>query len=471
MFIMKNNFKKNISILFIISLFFIMSFNFANSLISEPYNFYDGFDGTEVNRTAWVGGNYKVADSYLYTTASGGGGDITNNLSIYDLNDYTVTVHQRKKLGATGSPEYTFYLGNVEIQGYGSSLYLRLNGTAIYGSSYGYSNNVFVVEKNGTNVSFYDNGILLKNFVLSENLTFLTFSGDWDTASDYMSVSGVSYLSCIENWVSSYGSCSESDERLKTYNDLNSCNTSEYLPIDNGTYVSCNYCSEDLVLNSSECVFNGTAFYSYQEYYDNNYYSCCAITNLESDCGILYSPYNESGEGFCDGYRTDFQIEYDDDALYDLNPNDKVYWKIFINDSNSSSDYNCITYVKNFKNGTIGSSIQINPPKTEKQDRVFSLNSDYDDRDYFHTSNNLGVVYFTRKNLVFDGRKYLFGVECVNDDNRLLSERLVYPNYESLNSPITLFNWAKNNTMSLLLGFFILVFLGIFIPILYKKMG
>ena len=60
--------------------------------------------------------------------------------------------------------------------------------------------------------------------------------------------------------------------------------------------VSCNYCSEDIQENRSECsIYNNQTL----SYYDNNYDICCNVTNLISDCSILFTPYNETTVESC----------------------------------------------------------------------------------------------------------------------------------------------------------------------------
>jgi len=90
---------------------------------------------------------------------------------------------------------------------------------------------------------------------------------------------------CQESWQANYGSCLTNDTQLKWYADANSCGTANELPADNGTYVSCNYCSENITgpyYTSCAPTDNQTRYYT-----DQNYNSCCAITGLTSDCSIV----------------------------------------------------------------------------------------------------------------------------------------------------------------------------------------
>jgi Tol biopolymer transport system component/subtilisin family serine protease len=95
---------------------------------------------------------------------------------------------------------------------------------------------------------------------------------------------------CAENWIVQYGSCQTNDQQLKYYVDNNSCGTTIDLPVDNGTYISCNYCSEDIQGPfTTSCNANDQQI---QYYVDNNYAACCAVTGLPSDCDIDNGTYD-----------------------------------------------------------------------------------------------------------------------------------------------------------------------------------
>jgi len=266
-------------------------------------------------------------------------------------------------------------------------------------------------------------------------------------------------IPCAENWTASYGVCSTGDTQLKTYTDNNICNTTNDLPYDNGTFVACNYCLEDLVENLDTCAWNGSDFYTMTSYTDNNYFSCCAMTGILDDCSIDYVfPYNESQYNLCNYYADDFEIEYDEQALYGLLTSEKVYWKFYINATNTTEDYDCISYVKHMNEGEVGEIIQVNPTYIKKTEGFISIKDSYDDREYFRTVNGLGNVYFTKENLIMDERQYLFGIQCTGNGERLVSERVVTAEYEALNDPVNLAFWGKNNASGLFLGLMIIVF-------------
>ena len=60
--------------------------------------------------------------------------------------------------------------------------------------------------------------------------------------------------------------------------------------------------------------------------------------------------------------------------------------------------------------------------------------------------------YFTKDNLIFDGREYVFGVRCTNNGDYYDYEQLITPEYENVNDPITRFFWFENNLMPIVLG-------------------
>lgn len=262
---------------------------------------------------------------------------------------------------------------------------------------------------------------------------------------------------CTEDWVADSISCLINDTYLKTYTDQNSCGTYIDLPVDNGTYISCNYCTEDLEKNYlTECTHNGSYYVIDYEWEDQNYFSCCVFSGLVSDCSVDYSPYNETSYSeFCTFLEDDFSVDYDENVYFALLGN-KVYWKFNINDTNNS--YKCQSYVKT----TSGNLIQTNPIYTKKSDTLISLRStEYEDREYFETYNGLGQAYFTEEYLVKDGRAYVFGVECSGNGQTLTSERLVHTFHEQIKDPITRFVWLKENIFGIVTLIVILVILGL----------
>lgn len=272
-----------------------------------------------------------------------------------------------------------------------------------------------------------------------------------------------SCILCTPNWIAQYNSCLTNDTRLKYYNDINNCSNTFGLPGDNGTYVSCNYCDADLYKDyTSECYHNGSYYVINYTWADNNYWSCCVITSLPIDCPTQYSPYNVSAQEYCTFTENDFEIDYDSEVYFGLT-DDKVYWKFNLNDTNNS--YKCISYVKT----TSGNLLQVNPQYTAKSNTLIQFsNAEYESREAFVTQNGIGNVYFTKENLVIDGRLYVFGVECSGNSQTIKSERLVSVLYESVNAPVTRWFWIKENLVSIILFMFIVIIITLIIAGLWR---
>jgi len=269
---------------------------------------------------------------------------------------------------------------------------------------------------------------------------------------------------CVEDWVLDTPTCLINDSYIKSYTDNNSCGTVGDLPVDNGTQSLCNYCSEDIVLSSeTECYFNGTAGVKNITYIDNNYFSCCAITGIGSDCSIDFSPYNDTIEESCSLYEDDFELSLDAQVSFGFGigglQSDKVYGKIWINNTNTT--YTCISYIEV---PTTGELVQTNPPYTKRTTSLVQIvPKEIEDREFFITRDGLANVYWTSDNLVIDGRNYIFGVECAGNGMNLKSEVLTQVGYDPVNEPITRWFWLKENMTGLVLGLLLTIILIFFI--------
>jgi len=261
---------------------------------------------------------------------------------------------------------------------------------------------------------------------------------------------------CEPIWSVQYDSCLTNDTQIKYYTDTQNCNNSFGLPGDNGTFVSCDYCIEDLDKHyTSECVNNGSYYVIDYIWVDNNYYSCCIFTSILEDCSVDFDPYISTYTEYCTFLEDDFEVDYDENVYFALLGN-KVFWKFDINDTNNS--YKCQSYIKT----TSGNLIQTNPIYTQKTDTLITLRStEYEDREYFQTHNGLGQVYFTEDQVVKDGRAYIFGVECSGNSQTLRSERLVHTFHEPVKDPVTRFFWLKDNIFAIVTLVVILVILGL----------
>ena len=272
---------------------------------------------------------------------------------------------------------------------------------------------------------------------------------------------------CNESWVEVESSCQPDNSRFIEYvsNAIN-CTTTYNLPNDNNTYESCNYCSSDLELvEDSLCIYNGSAYVSNQSYVDHNYYGCCAITGISSDCPTEYYPYNETIESFCVSGSEDFELDLDENVFFAPFVEDKVYAKIWLDDI--TQNYSCISYIKTLDgyNQDKKDVVQVNPDYYKNEKTYFSpVTNEYEDREYFETNKGITTIYYKKDNLILDGRPYLFGVECSGSNNKtkLTAEKVGYVNWKYFNEPLTRFEWATNETLGMVIGIcimFVIMFL------------
>jgi len=274
---------------------------------------------------------------------------------------------------------------------------------------------------------------------------------------------------CIENWIQDSNPCLTNDSYLISYTDANACGTNVSLPAVNGTYASCNYCSEDIVcIATTGCYLdvNGSAIQNFT-CIDNDYYSCCAVTSIYSDCSILYTPYNGTVQEPCDYVNSDFSLEVDTLTQYGLNifefKENKVHGNIWLNDTNTT--YSCISYVKTIQ----GDLVQTNPSYQAISSGLITFTQkEYDDREFFVTQNGLSNIYWTDHNIIVDGRDYLFGVECAGNGQVLRSEALVTVGYKQVNEPFTRAIWLRQNVIPLTVGMILLIIVIFTLYFIYR---
>lgn len=244
-------------------------------------------------------------------------------------------------------------------------------------------------------------------------------------------------LGCVENWVASNSSCGYNDTFQKTYLDSNGCGTTHLLPLDNGTSYGCNFCSPIITnISNNVCFYNNDTFVKNFTYTDLNYYSCCAITNLYTDCPTLYSPFNQTVQSGCINQQVDFVVNHPATCEFDLKANDKCYFQF---DLNRTGNWKCLGLVRTPSNDLI----QTTPDYTAKANTLITFgSSDFEDRQYFEAQNGIGTAYFTQENLIIDGRAYMFTIQCSDGNTTLTSDHLLKVEYSNLNSPVTRSVWA-----------------------------
>jgi len=230
---------------------------------------------------------------------------------------------------------------------------------------------------------------------------------------------------CVENWVADSYTCNISDQYILTYTDLSSCNTTDNLPPDNGTVQSCDYCSQDLVKQLGECQINGTQTVNY---YDNNFYSCCAVTSFQSDCSILTYPYNSTTYQNCSYFNNTLgEITCQNEPNFNIREKEYCIARIpiaFLNES-----FRCISYVQLEDTDEI---LQTNPEYRERSASLLDLKQDPDTREWFTPANSLVSFYYTGKNLKPE-QDYILTISCSSQQRELSSSmrfQMAYEDYE-----------------------------------------
>lgn len=326
-----------------------------------------------------------------------------------------------------------------------------------------------VTDDNNDNVSLflYSGGVLnttivtdLENTDTSYNWATTTPSGYYDLVllvcelgtTDLYCVNDSHYIylndSCVPVWSEQYDSCLINNSRFKTYIDNSSCDTSEGLPLDNGTYEYCDYCEPDLsdvFLEPEVCPANGT---QYRYYIDYNYASCCSVTGFVSDCPTDYSPYINTTIN-CSVLESDITLLLDSEPYLD----EKIHVLADLNMSNATK---CWTYVKS-ENGLL----QSNPRKVEYSDSlIFSKKTE--SREYFEPVMGQINGYYTDENLVAY-KQFILGMSCALDNGTVISgERYVTPRYKDLKTVNARGVWAVGEMeMLLIVGILAIFIIGL----------
>lgn len=118
------------------------------------------------------------------------------------------------------------------------------------------------------------------------------------------------YVLCYEDWQPFFTACNISDNQTLYYLDANECGFYDYLPLDNGTIYTCNYCTVDYGFDEV-CV--DYELIQYPVY--NNFETCCNVTGIEADCWLPDNQTLQSCTGLhstneITGLVVDFGAEY-----------------------------------------------------------------------------------------------------------------------------------------------------------------
>lgn len=285
----------------------------------------------------------------------------------------------------------------------------------------------------------------------------------WDSSANLPRIRGT----CVEDWQPVFESCNIDDTGFKTYYDASSCGTTYDVPEDNGTMAACNYCSEAIVAKQDPCGYydDPEGFFVRDYYVDNNYRSCCAVTGLATDCSIHNSPFSESTYTDCSPHSDFLQTMTCDTENFTEHGvgDDKSYWLCTLPES---VDAKCVAFVKDHISGVV----QVNPQYEQRQGSRYFVPEKVEDRKSFTASNGLVSVYFTKENLLFDGRDYLYSVRCSSATDTYTFGKVVTPQYSNINEPTTRLFWLKGNMVALVAGVFLLILIAIAVGALVSAM-
>ncbi len=198
--------------------------------------------------------------------------------------------------------------------------------------------------------------------------------------------------------------------------------------VDFNESVVCDYCIQDLQEVIGDCQLDDTQNVTY---FDANYFSCCAITDLVGDCSILISPFNETGVQNCSFLTQNFSCMIP--SLAELK--DEIPFSCLMPDNNN---YKCVVNV--FEDGRL---LQTNPQQVAYNTGLIGSKR-IETREFFTPSNSILNAYFTDKNLLTE-KEFRVDVVCSDGSSVLTSQNLVTPFYNTASGVLNRVNWAKDN--------------------------
>jgi len=120
----------------------------------------------------------------------------------------------------------------------------------------------------------------------SGNFTFKAILHSTDgTYTPYLD--NIEISECSENWIVNYTNCNIFDNNTKYYYDSNNCGTFNNLPADNGTSISCDYCTPNWYCSVFDNVCENSPYPTWLyclQANDTHSPTCCQQTGLGSDC-------------------------------------------------------------------------------------------------------------------------------------------------------------------------------------------
>jgi len=245
------------------------------------------------------------------------------------------------------------------------------------------------------------------------------------------------FACCYNTWVANYTSCNTTDQQIKYYYDTNNCFFPNNLPVDNGTTVSCNYCSESIYPTYGECLDNSTQSI---DYVDLNQLTCCDATNIPSDCSIRTYPYNTTTYQGCNSTNANI-------GLANCRKNPEISNRIRedcvveIPEQYKNDNYKCFSIVKEKDTGEI---VQVNPDQNR-------TNPVWENREFFTPLYSTINFYYTAENLEPE-KEYLVRVECSSPERIIYSEYTIERSYENLSWIFYRIRWLIGNAQYIIGG-------------------
>ena len=307
--------------------------------------------------------------------------------------------------------------------------------------------------------SAYVSGNVTEHYVpltgLDDNVTYYySVTSSYNPTQTLTGFSFTTLLACQENWVADAWSCSTSDDYFATFQDTNACGTFADLPATNGTYQYCNYCSEDLLQIVGDCEQTGLQTV---DWYDDNYFTCCDITELTSDCSITFYPYNETTTQSCLFFNNTMgDIECQN--IPNINKNEKEYCLAHIPNQYLNEEFKCIAFVTDLETNEI---MQTTPEYRERSTSLLDFKKDPETREYFAPANALVNFYYTDKNLLPE-QEYILTVECSSIERTLSSSMTLEMRYEDYEFVFFRTKWLMENAGYVIAGL-LMLFITLFV--------
>lgn len=409
-------------------------------------------------------------DTYISPTSNGTIVYTWQQANATDISGLTTTIAPNNTATYTCIFEQYINIQHNPTLGHGI-LNLTNTSVTIYWTTANLSNSRVDYGLTPTNLSLsaIDNANVLSHYVplssLIPNTTYYyNITSSFNPTQTKGTFNFTTITSCVENWVQDPFTCQINDSYFSTYTDTHSCGTVNSLPPTNGTVQFCNYCSENLVQTLGDCEQDSTQTVDYQ---DSNYFTCCAVTGLPSDCDILVYPYNATTTQFCVFFNNTMgEMECDPNPFF--NGNEKEYCLARIPNIYLNQTFKCISYIEELDTDKV---VQTNPEYRERSNSFIDLfRPDPETRQFFEPANSLVNFYYTSKNL-FPETDYKLFIECSSAETTLSSGQLFQMHYENYEFVFFRTKWIMENAGYIIGGVIVLFIILAVGWLIFKGVG